>query len=336
MRPEAPATPMDQGAGGSSLSRRARPRPQALAGALAALTTLGWGIPAPVAAQQPLIRRPPSLAQSLETLQSRLYRNRDHLERRSRRLTLAQAVATGLAQNPILAKAHAGIAATNWSGVAIRREWAPSLKVDNNDPGLLGVQQDQSDTLSIASPQLTLEWTFFDPSRLPRSKANAASLDADRFLFDVEARSLVLSLQQGYIDLQTLLTLEVEYRGLSAMVDGWLRLAKIRGRGGAVSPDVDQLTSQQLALLILRIDTHEKVIVAASRLARVLSLPPGELVMPSEPLALQGEWTLSRDETIQQALRLREEIQQSLASARSLAWSAVATLGLAARPAAAP
>jgi OMF family outer membrane factor len=42
-------------------------------------------------------------------------------------------------------------------------------------------------------------------------------------------------------------------------------------------------------------------------------------------LALQGEWTLSREETIGQALRLREEIQQSLASARSLAWSAVAT-----------
>jgi len=314
---------MDQGAGRSSLPRRARPR--VLAGALACFATLGWGLPAPVAAQQPLIHRPPSLAQSLETLKSRLYRNRDHLERRSRRLTLAQTVATGLAQNPILAKAHAGIAATNWSGVAIRREWAPSLKADNNDPGLLGVQQEQTNTLSIASPQLTLEWTFFDPSRLPRSKANAASLEADRFLFDVEARSLVLSLQQGYIDLQTLLTLEVEYRGLSEMVAGWLGLAKIRGRGGPATPDVDQLTSQQLALLILRIDTHEQVIVAASRLARALSLPPGELVMPSEPLALQGEWTLSREETIGQALRLREEIQQSLASARSLAWSAVAT-----------
>jgi outer membrane protein TolC len=47
--------------------------------------------------------------------------------------------------------------------------------------------------------------------------------------------------------------------------------------------------------------------------------------MPGEPLALRGSWTLSRQETIGQALRLREEIQRSLASARSLAWSAVAT-----------
>jgi outer membrane protein TolC len=88
---------------------------------------------------------------------------------------------------------------------------------------------------------------------------------------------------------------------------------------------VDQLLSQQLAQLILRIDTHEQVIVAASKLARALSLPPGELVLPAEPLALQGQWTLSRTETIDQALRLREEIQRSLATARSLAWSAVAT-----------
>jgi outer membrane protein TolC len=106
------------------------------------------------------------------------------------------------------------------------------------------------------------------------------------------------------------------------MVDHWLRLALAR-RGE--SPDVDQLVSQQLALLILRIDTHEQVIVAASKLARALSLPPGDLVLPAEPLALRGQWTLSRQETIHQALRLREEIQRSLATARSFAWSAVAT-----------
>ena len=328
------------GQGSSKLSVLcAEPLAVVLAGVLAAVATPGWsgsavratpaGGAGPAArsslAWSQLRRRSATAVQSLATLESRLYRNRDHLERSSRRLTLVEALAIGLAQNPILAKAHAGIEATRWSGVAIRREWTPSLKAGNNDPGLVGVQQQQADTLSVSSPQLTLEWTFFDPSRLPRSKANAASLEADRFLFDVEARSLVLTLQQSYIDLQTLQALEVEYRELSAMVAGWLRLAQIQARGGPPSPDVDQLLSQQLALLILRVDTHEQVIVAASKLARALSLPPGELVMPGEPLALSGSWTLPRRETIGQALRLREEIQRSLASARSLAWSAVAT-----------
>jgi outer membrane protein TolC len=273
----------------------------------------------------PFSQRPTSTAQSLESLERRLFRNRDHLERTSRRLSMAQAMATGLARNPILAKAHAGIAATQWSGVAIRREWAPSLKAGNNDPGLVGMRQEQADTFSVSSPELTLEWTFFDPSRLPRGKANAASLAADRFLFDVEARSLLLNLQTRYLELQALLALEVEYRELSTVVDGWLRLVRSRGRGGPSMPDADQLISQQLALLILRVDTHEQVIVAASKLAQALSLPPGELVMPSEPLALQGDWTLSREATIAQALRLREEIQRSLAVATSLDWSALAT-----------
>lgn len=279
----------------------------------------------PALAWPPFSKRPPSAAQSLESLERRLFRNRDHLERTSRRLSMAEALATGLARNPILAKAHAGISATRWSGVAIRREWAPSLKMDNNDPGLVGVQQQQDDTFSISSPELTLEWTFFDPSRLPRGKANAASLAADRFLFDVEARSLLLTLQSRYLELQSLLALEVEYRELSTVVEGWLRLARSRGRGGPAMPDEDQLITQQLALLILRVDTHEQVIAAASRLAQALSLPPGELVMPSEPLALRGQWTLSRMDTITQALRLREEIQRSLAQATSLDWSAVAT-----------
>ncbi len=271
--------------------------------------------------------KPLTAAERLRGLRARLARNRDHLESTSRRLTLPQALAMALERNPILAKAHDGIEATRWSGVAIRREWMPSLKAGNSNPGLVGVQQKRDDTLSVSSPELTLEWTFFDPGRRPRARANAASLEADRFLFDVEARSLVLSVQESYIDLQALLTLEREYGELSAMVDHWLPLARARGQGraGPESPDVDQLLSQQLAQLILRIDTHEQVIAAASKLAQALSLPPGELVLPAEPLALRGRWTLSRQESIAQGLRLREEIQRSLALARGLRWTAVAT-----------
>lgn len=264
-------------------------------------------------------------AHTLQSLEQRVYTYRDHLERTSRRVSLQETLALGLAQNPSLAKAYALIEATAWDGVAIRREWFPSLTAGNNDPGLVGVQQQQANILSISSPELTLEWTFFDPSRHPRAQANAASLAADRFLFDVQARSLVLTIQQQYIDLQTLLELEGEYRKLSSLVEEWRTLAKAQGRRGASTPDVDQLTGQALALLILRIDTHEQVIAAASNLARTLSLPPGDLVMPRDPLQLGGPWVLSRRDTIAQALQFREEIQQSLANARALSWSALAT-----------
>ncbi|MFM7237139.1 MAG: TolC family protein [Cyanobium sp.] len=269
--------------------------------------------------------RPRGTAETLEALEQRLYNYRDHLERSARRVSLQEALALGLARNPILAKAYAQIEATQWNGAAIRREWFPSLTAGNDDPGLVGVQQQQANTLSLSSPQLTLEWTFFDPSRAPRTKANAASLAADRFLFDVQARSLVLAIQQQYTDLQALLKLEGEYRDLSRMVANWRQLAKTKAHRGARSPDVDQLTSQELALLVLRINTHEQVIVAASNLALSLSLPPGDLAMPSQGLALEGEWSLGRRESIAQALQFREEIQQSLARARSLSWTAVAT-----------
>jgi outer membrane protein TolC len=107
-------------------------------------------------------------AHTLQSLEQRVYTYRDHLERTSRRVSLQETLALGLAQNPSLAKAYALIEATAWDGVAIRREWFPSLTAGNNDPGLVGVQQQQANILSISSPELTLEWTFFDPSRHPR------------------------------------------------------------------------------------------------------------------------------------------------------------------------
>ncbi|MFM9089647.1 MAG: TolC family protein [Cyanobium sp.] len=264
-------------------------------------------------------------AHTLRILNSRLQRNKDHLERSASRLSLTEALARGLTANPVLAQAFARTEATSWTGVAIRKEWIPSLTAGNNSPGLVGVQQQQADTFSLSSPQVELEWTFFDPSRRPRAEANAAGLAADRFLLDVEARTLVLTIPQHYIDLQALLELEKDYQALGELAGSWRELAKAKWRRGTSIPDVDQLTSEELALMILRVQTHEQVIVAAAKLARSLSLPPGELMMPSERLGLKGTWPLGRQETIDQALRFREEIQQSLAKARSLGWQAVAT-----------
>ena len=262
---------------------------------------------------------------TLKLLESRLHRHRDHLERSAQRLTLPEALATGLERNPRLASAFAQIETTRWDGVAIRREWFPSLIAGNESPGAIGLQQQQGDSSTLISPQLNLAWTFFDPSRAPRRRANAAGLAAERFLFDVEARSLVLDIQSQYFDLQTLITLERDYADMSALVAYWSQQARDQARRGPATPDLDQLASQEQALLILRIDTHEQVIVAASRLAESLSLPPGEIVMPAQHLTLQGDWSLDRLATIQQALRLREEIQQNLAKAQQLSWTAVAT-----------
>ena len=47
--------------------------------------------------------------------------------------------------------------------------------------------------------------------------------------------------------------------------------------------------------------------------------------MPADPQQLNGSWTMSLQSTIEQALSLREEIKQSLATAESHSWLAMAT-----------
>ena len=62
----------------------------------------------------------------------------------------------------------------------------------------------------------------------------------------------------------------------------------------------------------------------AAELARLLSLPPGDLALPSDLLRQQGRWDLSLKQTIDQALALREEIKASLAESDHFGWSAKA------------
>jgi outer membrane protein TolC len=302
---------------------------------IALLLTLTWlpvlpVRPAPVAPAHSL-----DPGQQIAHLLSRLDRYRDGLERSARPLSLPEALRLGLTANPTLRKAWEAVREADWSEVAIRREWWPSLSAGSDDPGILGwtttttretirSPQGRSKSVTISGgqsslPNLTLTWTFLDPSRDSRVNAARSQVAARRFLFDVDARDLILRIQSAYYALQEQRDLEQDYRSLYNSLSELVALpmppGEDRGR-------LDQLRTEQLALLTLRIRTHEAVILAADALAQTLGLPPGQLAMPSDPLLLRGSWGLSLQASIEQALRLREEIQASLAAAGGDAWSA--------------
>jgi outer membrane protein TolC len=259
----------------------------------------------------------------------RLLRNEDHLEHNSQRLSELQAMALGLAHNPLLAQGYAEIEAVQWQTIAIRREWLPTVLGKNDDPGLIGIARSSTDNAIINSrylmPELQLQWTFFDPSRTPRTKASLASLRASRLLFDISARNLILNIQQSYAELQKQRDLE---KGYSELYKITLALSKVaearRSDSDSSESERDQLTSEKLDLLIFKINTHEQVIRTAAQLARLMSLPPGQLAMPLDPLRQRGRWDLSLEQTITQALAFREEIKASLAKSEHFGWSAKA------------
>lgn len=302
---------------------------------MALLVTLTGHSPLPSGAAT-LQRAPsPDPARQIEQLLARLGRYREHLERTARPLSLQEALRLGLSTNPTLRQAWEAVREADWSVVAIQREWWPSLLAGSDDPGILGwtttttrerirTAQGRSKSITISGgqsslPNLTLSWAFLDPSRDSRVNAARSQVVARRFLFDVDARDLILRIQSAYYVLQEQRDLERDYLSLADT------LTELVARGippGGDRGRIDQLLTEQLALLTLRIQTHESVIVAADALAQAIALPHGQLAMPSEPLELRGRWDLPLQATIEQALRLREEIQASVASAGGDAWSA--------------
>jgi outer membrane protein TolC len=153
---------------------------------------------------------------SSESVADRQYRDllerlklyRDGLEKSARLLTLDDAIALGLRNNPSLREADAGIQESDWSLVAIQREWWPSLRGGSSAPGVLGWTSSSSServrsvtgwnetltvkTSQVSLPALSLNWEFLDPSRNSRAQASRSEIAARRFLFLVDARRLIL------------------------------------------------------------------------------------------------------------------------------------------------
>jgi outer membrane protein TolC len=259
------------------------------------------------------------------------------------RLSLKEAIQLGLQNNPSLAVTFSQLQGSKWSGIAIQREWLPAITVNNPNPDMVGVGDSRkstsvngssgstNNTTSInrltSSPRVQLNWTFLDPTRMPRSKASTAEIKAKEFLFDISARNLVLDIQNSYFLLQQKLQLveayEKVYMKTRAQVGVALNLFK---KGSGSQGNIDQLRSQQLQQLSQLIQLNEQVSSSAYQLAYALSLEPGSLVFPSEGQAVQGRWDTPLQSSINHAINFREEISALLSTADGLKWASKSLL----------
>ena len=272
-----------------------------------------------------------------------LYHLAAQIEKRASNLTLDQALDQGLLNNPGLTSAFFDIQGSQWSLIASRRSWYPSIQLTGNSatyPGqsnaILGKEYlslttssarssevQYSQPLSIA-PVLLLNWTFFDATRVPAINQALSSLVAQRFLFDVAARNLVLNLQVAYTDVQAESELVLRYQWLLELTRQQLLRAEVLVRQGRLTrASHDQLHTEQRLQLTRLIDRYQKLFTASNALASLIAVPPGQIVLSSSPFTLVPPWRQDLDSTLQQALTLREEIKQKLALADRDRWSAV-------------
>jgi outer membrane protein TolC len=275
---------------------------------------------------------------SLYQLYQQYRSNRDGLQKAAQRISLDQAIAMGLANNPTLAATIAEIQASQWSGVAVAREWVPSLSIKTSDPGVMGYSTSTSslqtkvdgnnveEKLSfkrgfLSNPYANLSWSFFDPSRGSRLAALGAQNNALRNKLTFVSRELILAIQTNYTLLQEALERESDYIQLFNQAIHVYVTAHQAKRPAA---EVSRFEAQAVSLLIDRVQAHKRSIQAADGLASLLNLTPGTLALPNETSKEIGAWPLSRGDSIQRALSRREELTANAWEVKALNDSATA------------
>jgi outer membrane protein TolC len=264
----------------------------------------------------------------------------------ARWLTLDEAIEAALANNPDLAAAYSTIEGERWSVIAARRLWYPTLLISpGRDSTLqLGGTSIQS-TSSSANPsantttgsseanqaintQLELSWTFFDQSRGPAINAAIGSLKAQRFLFDVAARNLVLDVQSAYYRLQEQMRLVDQYKVITLLTSLQLDQASQNLQQGRLqSIQIDQLRTTQRAELIKLIQAYVALFDVSVELSRLLALPGLTLVLASDASQSAGRWSDDVQTTVAHAEAFREEIQAQLQQSQSQRWRSSELLG---------
>ena len=299
---------------------------------------------------KPLIDPPPTL--QLQQLEVKLQKLRDSVAQ-AHLVELPQAVSAVLNRNPALAEALNDVEARRWDLVAVRRSWAPSLSLTTDgDSPLLGQLFNTSTAVypnstgssfatstynstyfqyssyPLASLQAVLNWEFYKPTRAPSIKASLDQLQAQHLAVNSVARSLILDAQIAYNKLQEIGLLIDAYEQICAVnrLDYELVVTQLK-KGVSTVGD----RAQQLTLLLNQISTllnlyNAKVQVGAD-LARLMGADPGSLVIAQPLLSLDLDspmprWLLGFEATLQQGLRLREEIQIALKQASAERWQA--------------
>ena len=284
------------------------------------------------------------LVKKLEQLQSDVKLN-------SISVSIEDAIALGIKNNPELEIAFQEIQSLEWQLISAKRKWYPTLDLNGGQPfagfswstfvrNYYASQQSNQgagDDIKLKTKTKSktyrtqasaiAQWNFFDLSRQADINAAAESLKKQKLLFNVSARTLILEIQQIYYAIQSSAQLINSFNNIHAINKQRLRELSAKQSIGMVTVlDVQQTKSQLFLDLNRLIQYTQSYIAQAGRLAEKLALRPGRLAIPNEEAKPQGNWTQDLEQTIEEALRQREEIPAAIASAESQEWKGIAAL----------
>lgn len=258
-------------------------------------------------------------------------------------LSLDQAIELALINNPELSAAYSTIEGQRWSVIAARRRWYPYLSVYPSRDSILqfGAGQRQN---SLSPPisgstftseanqswnvQANMGWTFFDASRRPAIQGAISDLNAQRLLFDIAARNLVLAVQVAYYRMQEQMRLVDQYKVITLLATLQLDLAiERKQQGRRLDNQIQQLRATQRAEITNLIDAYVALFQFSVELSKLLALPGLSLVIPADAFDSPQAWLDPVDGTVAHALAFREEIAVALQQSQAQSWRSSELLG---------
>lgn len=297
--------------------------------------------------------RPQDLFDELESLQSKI-------QARAVKVSLEEAVAQGVANNPSLAEQFALLQAQEWTLIQAQREWNPTFQIQGSDPFVgyswttyvqnnyaqvkpyqgrdwrdikeempqkYQVRQAQQQQQFQVGVTAALKWDFIDPTRQPGINSAQSSLEQKKLLFDNAARQLILSLQQAYFQIQNNKQLIDSFKQIYDINKQQLDVLVARKAIGMVTvAEVEQQRSSLYIQLTRLVAYMKNYIDSTAQLSQLMSLPGDVLAVPAESASPQGEWDKPLEETLRNALQYREDILAYSAQAEAYRWSGIGSM----------
>lgn len=261
-------------------------------------------------------------------------------------LSLEDSVKTALTRNPELLAALSSAREFGFLYTAEKNTWYPTFSVGSTN--LPGYQYDSSylhqkdtsyptpesitisrtgtistDTSSAgtASIDASLRWIFLDPARQPSINNFADQYGAQKYVLVSTVRQLLSNIQILYVDLQAQRLLVDSYSEVVNTLADNVKYFSARQKIGLASTlDVAQSESQlynSLSQLVTSIQAYND---ASDRLAALISLPSGSLIVPTDQLTIDAGWDLPLESSVQSAINNNDSILQTLLLASASRW----------------
>ena len=297
-----------------------------------------------------------SAEQQADQLLERLNAMQRQVDKSARKLSLDEAIALGIRNNPELVSAFRSIQSYEWQLIAAQRQWYPTFEISNgyptlgldvytytyqyyNDPDRTSVSTlpDSTDDAVDSTaeyqntwnfqPSASISWDFIDPTRQPDINAASEALRQQKLLFEVSARDLILNIQSSYFALQSTRQLINDFYKIYDINRRLLEVNRRRYEIRLVSMLALAQTQTQLYNQLNQLLGYTKQFIDESAtLAMRLGLPSDALALPDEQANLYRDWSMTLPETIDRAIDSREEILASLAAAEEARWDGISKM----------